>query len=405
MATKVEVGFNLNDPSGDYATLDDAVKGVLGSTTYVLAGYTLFDVSDKVRAVSISRGKSRQLDRYPAGQASVIFDNNDRRFDPLYSESPYSGQIVPKRDVRITSNDQIQYQGVIDDWNLAYTPDGDSVAELSASDRLTNLANQVLTVGTSTVQLSGARVEAVLNQPSVNWPAIDRSIEVGTQTLQADVIEPNTNALAYLQQVADSESGSIFVNKLGGLTFTDRTFTFAIADATTLADNGTGIPYQSVEVVYGSELLYNQISINRLNGGTATVSDTNSQRDYGISVLSLEGLLLNSDTQNTELGEHLLAKYAQPEYRFESVVVNLTSLREDQQNEILNLELGDLVRVIFTPNNVPPAIEQFAEVIRMDHEITSYSHNVRIGFAAADFGYFTLDNYRFGRLTRGNILF
>lgn len=404
MATIVEIGFNLNDPTGDFATLDDPVKGILGSPIYVLAGFTYYDVTDRVKEVSISRGKSRQLDRYPSGQASVTFENNDRRFDPLYSSSPFAGQIVPRRDVRIRTNDIVQYKGVIDDWNLDYAPEGNSIASLSASDGFAVIANQVLSAATATSQLSGARIEAILNLPSINFPATDRDIEVGTQDLQADVIPEGTDALSYLQLVADSEAGAVFINKLGGFSFTDRSSNIDITNAVTLADDGTGIPYQSLEVVYGSELLYNQVTVSRLNGGTATVDDTASQITYGISVLTLENLLLDTDAQNTELATHLIANYAQPEYRFERLGVNITALSEAQQNQILNLEMGDLVRVVFTPNNVPPAIEQFAEVIRIEHSITPSSHIVNLGFASAEIGYFTLSDARFGRLTRGNIL-
>ena len=404
MSTIVEIGFNLNDPTGDFAILDDPVKGILGSPIYVLAGFTYYDVTDRVKEVSISRGKSRQLDRYPSGQASVTFENNDRRFDPLYGSSPFAGQIVPRRDVRIRTNDIVQYKGVIDDWNLDYAPEGNSIASLSASDGFAVIANQVLSAATATSELSSARIEAILNLPSINFPAADRDIEVGTQTLQADVIPEGTDALSYLQLVADSEAGSVFINKLGGFSFSNRDSNIDIANAVTLADDGTGIPYQSLEVVYGSELLYNQVTVSRLNGGTATVDDATSQITYGISVLTLENLLLNTNTQNTELATHLIANYAQPEYRFERLGVNITALPEAEQDEILNLEMGDLVRVIFTPNNVPPAIEQFAEVIRIEHSITPSSHIVNLGFASAEIGYFTLSDARFGRLTRGNIL-
>jgi hypothetical protein len=404
MAATVEIGFNLNDPSGDFAVLDDPVKGVLGSPIYVLAGLIFYDVTDRVRSVSISRGKSRQLDRYPAGQASITFENNDRAFDPLFASSPFAGQIVPRRDVRVISNGEVQYRGIIDDWNLSYAPEGNSVASLTASDGFTFLSNQVLSASTATSQLSGARVSAILNLPDVNFPAPNREIETGTQLLQADVIEQGTNALSYLQQVASSEFGSVFINKLGGFTFTDRSLTFNPDTAPILADDGTGIPYQSLEVVYGSELLYNEIVVSRLNGGTAIASDASSQRDYGISVLTLENLLLNSNAQNTELANDLLANYSQPEYRFERLGVDINSLSTEQQNQILGLEMGDLVKVIFTPNNVPPKIEQFAEVIRIEHDITPYSHRVILGFEYAGVGYFTLSDDLFGRLSRGNIL-
>lgn len=404
MTTKVEIGFNIIDPDGNYVTLDDAVKGVLGSSTYVLAGYSYYDVTEKVRSVGISRGKSRQLDRYPAGQATVTFDNNDRRFDPVYLNSPFAGQIVPRRDVRITTNDIIQYQGIIDDWNLDYAPEGNSIASLTASDGLAIVANQILVPGTATSELSGERVTSILNSPAVNFDPNNRFIEDGTQLLQADVIEPNTNALAYLQTVADTESGSVFINKRGGFTFIDREITFDVREATSLADDGTGIPYQSLQVVYGSELLYNEIIISRLNGGTATASNIDSQRSYGVSALNLENLLFDDDDQNQELADFLIAKYAEPEYRFESLGIELKALRPDQQNEILGLELGDLVRIVFTPNNIPPAIEQFAEIIKIEHDISPAFHRITLGFAAADFGYFTLSDLRFGRLTRGNIL-
>jgi len=48
------------------------------------------DVTAFVRSVSIRRGRSRELDRFSTGTATVVFNNEDRRFDPLYSAGPYS---------------------------------------------------------------------------------------------------------------------------------------------------------------------------------------------------------------------------------------------------------------------------------------------------------------------------
>jgi hypothetical protein len=402
---RVEIAFDLSaDPNADFAVLDDPVKGVLGSTTYVLGGQLLIDVTDSVLGYSIVRGKSRQLDRYPAGSLTVNLNNNQRIFDPLYTEGPYFGQIVPRRDVRVTSNDVLQYRGTIDDWNLDYQPQGNSIASIVASDGLTKLANQTLTGGTATAQLTSERISAVLNDVSVNWPLDRRSIEEGLQTLQADVIEANTNALEYMQLVTDSEPGSMFIAKDGSLVFKNRHTDESSAETVTFADDGSGIGYQGLNVVYGAELLYNEVVVSRLNGGTVVASNLPSQADYGISTLTLENLLMDSDVDAEALAQFLVGKYAQPEYRFESVDIDLVSLTEADQNEVLGLELGAVVLVKFTPNGISPAIERYAEVIRIDQRVGPQSHRVTLGLGALDYSFFRLSDSVFGRLSAGNSL-
>lgn len=405
MANVVEIAFDLSgDPNLNFATLDDPVKGVLGSTVYVLGGALLIDVSDKVIGYQISRGKSRQLDRYPAGKLSVILDNNDRTFDPLYTASPYAGQIIPRRDVRIVSDSIIQYRGVIDDWNLNYSPNGKSEAEIIASDSLTILANQTIPNGTATAQFSGERVEAILSDPSVNWPTDKRNIETGKQFLQGDVIDANRNALEYLQQVTASEPGSLFIGKAGDLTYKDRQTDQSSAEVVLLSDDGTGIPYQNIQVVYGAELLYNQIIVTRLNGGTAVANNVESQVLYGITTLTLNNLLMDSDDDAQDLADFLVGKYAEPEYRFETVSVSLDILTPTQRGQLLAVELGDAIQVKFTPNNLPPAISRFAEVIKIDQTVTQTSHRVTLGLASLDYSFWRLSDAVFGRLSAGNSL-
>ena len=405
MANVVEIAFDLSgDPNLNFATLDDPVKGILGSTTYVLGGALLIDVTDKVIGYRITRGKSRQLDRYPSGRLSVILDNNDRTFDPLYDASPYAGQIIPRRDVQIRSEDIIQYRGVIDDWNLNYSPNGKSEAEIVASDSLTILANQALPAGTATSQFSGERVTAILDDPSVNWPTDKRNIETGQQTLQADVIEAGTNALEYLQLVTASEPGSLFIGKQGNLTFKDRQTDQSSADVLLLADDGTGVPYQNIQVVYGAELLYNQVIVSRLNGGTATANNLDSQTTYGITTLTLSDLLMDSDADAQDLADFLVLKYSEPEYRFETVTVILDTITAEQREDVLGLELGDTVQVKFTPNDIAPAISRYAEIIRINQTVTQTSHSVTLGLASLDFSFWRLSDAVFGRLSSGNSL-
>jgi hypothetical protein len=88
-ATTVEIGFDLSALGGPFFILDDPVQGVLDNTEYTLGGTLFYDVSEFVRNVSVRRGKSRQLDRFTAGVASVEFNNNSRAFDPENASSPF----------------------------------------------------------------------------------------------------------------------------------------------------------------------------------------------------------------------------------------------------------------------------------------------------------------------------
>jgi len=404
MTSKVEIAFDLSaDPTRNFAKLDDAERGILGSTDFVLGGALLIDITDRVTNLGITRGKSRQLDRYPAGRANIRLDNSDRTFDPLFTSGPYAGQILPRRDIRISTNDIVQYSGLIDDWNLDYSPNGASYAEIIASDSFTLFANQTLQERQMVSEQSGERIETVLNLPEVNWPADRRNIETGRQTLQADLIDAGTNTLEYLQRVTDSEPGSLFVSKNNRVTFKDRQTDASLAQVT-LSDDGTGIPYQEIRVVYGAELLYNRVVVERANGGTAVAENQASQIEYDITTLSLSGLLMDSDQDAEDLAKFLVGKYSEPEYRFEALSVELTTLPLAQQNQILGLELGDVVEVRFTPNNIPPAIDRFVEIIRIDQAITPSSHKVNFGLGALDFSFWKLSDPVFGRLSSGNSL-
>ena len=405
MATnKVEIGFDLSgQPDAEFAKLDDAFYGILDAAQTILGGAIYQDVTPDVISYSINRGKSRQLDKYQSGTANIQLDNNLRSYDPLYSASPYSGQILPKREIRITSNSIVQYQGVIDDWDLQYQPEGNSIAIIKASDEMSQMANQSLSAVTNTAQFTGERIAAILGNAGMQWPNNRTDLETGLQSLQADVISEGTNALSYLNTIADSEPGDFYINRQGIATFKDR---YESAPATPLlfADDGTGIPYQNLAVVYGSELLYNEVSVSRLNGGTETAVNLKSQEDFGISSFSLSGLPLDNDTSADNLATYLVSGYAQPEYRFEAIDINITDLSNAVQTQILDLEVTDFIRLLFTPNNVPPAIDRFAKVIRISQTVTPLSHTVTLGLASTEYNFFTLSDVIFGRLTSGNAL-
>lgn len=400
----VEIGFDIVGANANLLTLDNPVKGKLDTPAYPLGGQIFYDVTDKVRSVAVRRGKNRQLDEFDGGLANVVFDNNDRTFDPEFVNSPYYGQIIPKRSIRISSGGQRIFTGVIDDWNLQYNPGGDSEASAASSDAFTLFNTQTLPAGTGTPQKTGERIEAILDLPDVDWSTQDRTIETGLTDLGADVWPEDGNVLEYLRTVAQSEPGNFFIAADGHVVFTDRQAS-PTAGAVTLADDGSGIPYQNMKVVYGSELLYNEIVIGSDTAGTVIAQDLGSIADYGVLNLTQTGLLMSDPTYVQNLALYYASKYSTPEYRFESVDVIVDELSSANQTAILSLEIGDFVTIKFTPNNIAPAIEKIAEIIRIDHDITPEAHVVSLGFATLDYFLLVLDDPEFGKLDAGALAF
>lgn len=391
---KVEVGFSATNQVSGFMILNSGQLDV----GKLFGGNNFYDVTSYVKSITINRGKSRQLDRYSSGQASVVFVNQDRAFDPTFTSSPLYGEIVPKRKIRIWVDNTLAFVGIVDDWDLSYQVSGQSVAVANASDALVLLANRTLTPDTSTPELSGARVTAVLNDPLVSFPLSEREIDTGVNQMGADIIPENTNALTYLQNIETSEGGNLFIGSNGNLIFREKN---SLGSLTTIkfADDGTGISYGNLRVNYGSELLYNEINAtSAVTSTTVTASDTTSQSNYGILTLDLTDLLLADDVELQELANYYLANYRNPEFRFESLQINLQGLSDAEQSSVIGLELGDLVQVVFTPEGISPAIEQYALVTSIDQDINQESHIITIGLASIGAAPLRLDSLVFGKL-------
>ncbi len=401
----VELGFDLTETgTGPFFRLDDPVRGVLDNTDWLLGGTLFYDVTDYVRSIALKRGKNQALDRYEAGLANIVFNNNDRTFDPVYEASPYYTQIIPKRQVRISSGGELQFYGLIDDWNLSYTPDGDSLASAACSDAFTSLNTQSLAERTNSVQQSGDRLNTILSLPEIDWPLADRDIETGAMELGADTISAGTNALDYIRLITRSEPGSFFISKGGTVVYRDRR-TGPSSGGLTFANDGSGIPFNNLQVEYGSELLYNEIVV------TSSLLETGFQanavasiNEYGVFNLTRDNLLINNDEDLEAYGRYLASKFAEPEYRFKSLQIVLDQRTPSQQADLLGLELGDVVQIKFTPNNISPAIEKYAEIISLNNNVDSTNHVMTIGFSTLDFALLVLDDAVFGKLDNGHAL-
>jgi hypothetical protein len=169
----------------------------------------------------------------------------------------------------------------------------------------------------------------------------------------------------------------------------------------------TGIQFASVNNVYGSENLYNRILITNASSPAleASAADTDSQTVYGPRSYSQSNLLVASQSELQFLADFLLARFKEPQYRFESLTVVMDTLTEANQDAVLDLEIGDIVLVRFEPSDIPPAIEQYVRIIGISHDWTSTSKNITFALERLDFAIFILDNPVLGELDNDRLAY
>lgn len=401
MPLRVQIAFDqsLTRPV-NFFTLDDPVKGVLDNSAYVLGGDILVDVTSDVRSVQIRRGRSRQLERFTAGNANISLNNfgaSARKYDPLNTAGPYYGQLVPRKQIVVDVDGTPIYTGSVSDWNLNYDVNGQSIAEPSAVDALSIVAQATMNGGTATAQATGARVNAILDE--IGWPSTSRTISTGDATLDANYVQPNANALSILSQVGDvSEPGAVFVGAAGDFVFKSRSDLQRYTSAATFG--GTAIPFTNVEVVYGSEELWNEVFVTYTAGsvvaGTATASDAASQAAYGV-ISKTYDTFLASNVDAAQYANFQVGQHAQPNYRINQLTVTLEALTATQKAQVLALDLASVVLVQFQPNNTGPTIAQYSTVESIEHRASPARHDITFTLSTTTAS-FILDDPVFGVL-------
>jgi hypothetical protein len=402
--TRVFIAFDLAAGGvGDFFTLNDPNKGVLSGGTvtseFPLAGDILEEVTADVRSVSVRRGRSRALERFDAGAAVVNLRNDERKYDPAAGTAvtPFGASMRPRKEVVIQANGRSVFRGVVEDWDLEYSLNGDHIASVSVADEFTILAQQILPPFTVSEESSGDRVEAVLDRPSVAWPEGRRDISQGKATLGTAVIEPDTSVLDYLQQVELSEPGALFIARDGRIVFRGRE-DFQVDTDFTFADNGQGVPFQDIAISYGIEEMRNRVTVELADeGGTATAINSASVVEYGPIDFGLADSLVSTVDQGQQLADYLVNVFGDPQVRVDALSVNLSGLNGPQTDRVLGLELGDVVRVLFTPSGIGDQINQVAVIDAIEHQVEPLQHVVRFSLSEARIG-FTLDSAELGVL-------
>ena len=408
----VLVGFEQTTGFATPFQLDIDPYGKLDTGT--LGGIQMVDLTNMVRSISVNRGRNRETEQFNAGTAQVRFYDPNRDLDPLNESSPYYPWVSPRMPIEIFANGYEIFVGTITDWDLDYdfTTPG-NVMTAQCADNFTVLANMTFDEWAPVEQKSGARITASLARPEISYQGA-RSLAVGQSTLggtpgggNAYDVDQGTNVLSYLQRIAASEGGFLFMSSANVLTFVDRSQNINPSPVASFADDGTGIAYSSLVNQFGDELLFNSVQMQSPAGNVQTASDSESIARYQASQYSKLDLLNSTTAEVLDLAHVFLATHQNPILRFTGVTLQLAAYEPIEQDDVLALDLVDVVTLQKSYDvGSPTSVTESLIVSGIQHSITPGSHTIALTFEHTDSrAYFTLDDALFGRLDYNYLYF
>ncbi len=329
----VSIDFANGPAFGNPLVLDDP-STPLGIGILADAPADVVDVSNIALRVSIRRGRNRILNSFEAGTATVVLEDQNGDWNPQNTSSPYYGKLLPLRKIRVWADyddgggvDRYYlYSGYITSYDNTFRLGFDEVSSVTLqcvdAFRLFQNVNITSVAGTSAGQTSGVRIDKLLDLAS--YPTSQRLIDTGDSTVQADPGTART-LLGACQTVEQTELGGFFIDPEGNAVFLSRTTVSQEADQTPLQfnDNGTDIPYSTIDFAYDDTQIFNDITVTRLGGSPQNVQSTSSIETYFIHSGQRTDLLMQTDTEALDQAQMLLNARDEALLRIDSIGLNL----------------------------------------------------------------------------------
>ena len=305
-------------------------QGILGTNILADAASVIVDVSDVVDSIQTKRGRNPQADQFQTGTLTMRIVDQNGDFNPQNPSSPYYNLLTPMRKVQITATYGATtypiFAGFITSFQTTTPKNALDVvySTITAVDafRLAQNAQISTVAGTSAGQLSGTRINALLD--AINWPASMRDVDAGLTTMQADPGTARTS-LAAMQTVETSEYGALYVDAAGSFVFQDRSVTAGSTGATPTVfnDNGTDISYFDAVWRLDDTLVYNSASVTRTGGTAQTAINQASIDKYFVHSYNQQNLLMQTDAVALDYAQAYVASRAETSIRCDAIQLDL----------------------------------------------------------------------------------
>ena len=330
--------------------------GILDTNILADTAALIVDVSDQINYIQTTRGRNPLVDQFQTGTLTLRIIDQNGDFNPSNPSSPYYTYLTPMKKVQITAayNGIVYpiFAGFITSYQNTQPKDATDVAytTIQAVDAFRLAYNaQITTVGgTSAGQLSGSRINNILDQ--ISWPATMRDVDTGLTTMQADPGTARTS-LEAMQTVTDSEYGALYISADGNFVFQDRAITAGSigGNVTTFNDNGTGISYANAIWKLDDTLVFNSASVTMVGGSPQTAINQPSIDKYFVHSYNIDNLLMQTDAVALDYAQAYVASRAETSVRCDGIELDLYTPNYDTGIiAALELDFFDPIRVVTT---------------------------------------------------------
>jgi len=238
-------------------------------------------------------------------------------------------------------------------------------------------------------ETSAARMTRLLGYTS--WDATLQSITAAPVATVGGLSAPNSNLVAEMQTVNDSEDGELFVTRAGVIKFTDRNYVYTNTSSnTSQATFASGsIPFEpSVQINYDAAAIRNDITVTFTGGGQTSTTNSASVSAYGTNAMNTS-TQLSTQAQAVTLAAYQATVNGQLLTNISPVSVGVTAATANWTT-LMQLELLDR----YTLTVQPPtgnSISQAELINRIEHRIVPGQWQMTVDGSARYASWFILD--------------
>ena len=386
LPAQIAVSFDTSSGAtfGYPFVIGDSKNGIIGVSQ--LGGNVppdpIYDLTDMVYSIKITRGRNIQKDTYEAGTAVIRVLDPNSWFNPQNTSSPFYGYLTPLRKVRVsatTSTTQsFLFSGYVTEYRYTYPTNQDTgYVDLYVADafRLFQLAQIVNVTGQAAGQDTGTRINKILD--TMSFPNSMRSIDTGNSLCQADPATTRTGLNA-LKNAEFSEQGAFYIDGAGNAIFKNRnTVVSSIAGTPIQFNQESGIPYQQpLAFAFDDKLIINQATMTRVGGSAQFAQNATSVARYFPHIYNETNLVIDTDANAANIAATYVATRQETTLRVDQMQVNLLD-PDVPTDTMIGMKFFDVVHI----RNVQPdgsEINKTLQVQGLSWDITPNSMKVTV---------------------------